>query len=150
MGSSIRFLTEHLSMCFILKPWAVLKTPWPQGLGLVCWHVPLSCMYPLFPSEIFPWGGPWGNVTFAQISGSASHPILATNPMTWCISCALLEGHKQQCHSVLVAAGMPPAHVGHIQLSRGTSQAHAPHQRQDAVVKQPERLLGSLPEHISV
>lgn len=43
------FLTKHVSICFILKPRAVLMTPCPDGLGWGYRHILLSCVYLLSP-----------------------------------------------------------------------------------------------------
>lgn len=83
-------------------------------------HVPSFLMW-----NFFPWGGSWGDVTFARISESASHPILVTNTLAGCIYCVLLEGHKQECHSVLVAAGVPP-HMWDIFGTLGGLPKHTP------------------------
>lgn len=70
-------------------------------------HIP---SFPMWKS--CPWGGFWVGVVFAQISVSAAHPILATNPLVQCSHCALLEVHKQQCHPLVGGCRGPSCTCG--------------------------------------
>lgn len=74
-----------------LARWAVVEV-----LMYPFWHIP---SFPMWKS--CPWGGFQGGVVFALISGSAAHPVLATNTLVQFTPSPLFEGHKQQCHLVL-------------------------------------------------
>lgn len=82
---------------------------------------------PSFPTwKSCPTGGFRGGAAFAQISGSAAHPILATDPLVQCTHRASLEGHTQQGHPVVGGCRGPSCACGMCLAIWGGLPEHMP------------------------